>query len=441
MKLKKLVSAFMAVAITGSMLVGCGSTTTTTTQTEAAKTTEAAKETTDNGAGQLTGEPIKIGAMYALSGDKAAIGTNIMRGVDFAAAEINAAGGVNGRPIEIVRGDTQGDPKVARSVAERLITQDKVNAIMGCHQSTLSEIVAKVCEQYKIPMITAISTVDSISTDNLQYFFRLCPLNSVYVEDMLKYLKDSSEQTGKEVKTVSIFADNSNIGQEIIRCVGLYADKYDIQVVKEVQYSSGAADLTSEVLALKEANAAAVICESYIADAILFTKTLKEQNYQPPIVIGKANGFADPSYVPATGALANGITTVVEFNPDLKKGIETNKRFKAEYDVDMNGHSAEAYTVVWLFKTAFEIAGTTDGEAVKDVLDTIDIKDSFPNGPDIILPYDEIKFEDYEFDGAQHTNDNTKASVAVAQIQDGEFKTVWPFDFTDSKIQYPAPLS
>ena len=131
----------------------------------------------------------------------------------------------------------------------------------------------------------------------------------------------------------------------------------------------------------------------------------------------------------------------LQFNPDLKKGIETNKRFKAEYDVDMNGHSAEAYTVVWLFKTAFEIAGTTDGEAVKDVLDTIDIKDSFPNGPDIILPYDEIKFEDYEFDGAQHTNDNTKSSVAVAQIQDGEFKTVWPFDFTDSKIQYPAPLS
>ncbi|HBP24752.1 MAG TPA: ligand-binding protein, receptor family [Oribacterium sp.] len=445
MKLKRLVSAFMAAAIAGSMLAGCGSTTTTTTETQATQATEAAKKETeaasDNGAGELTGEPIKIGAMYALSGDKAAIGTNIMRGVDFAAEEINAAGGVNGRPIEIVRGDTQGDPKVARSVAERLITQDKVNAIMGCHQSTLSEIVAKVCEQYKIPMITAISTVDSISTDNLQYFFRLCPLNSVYVEDMLKYLKDSSEQTGKEVKTVSIFADNSNIGQEIIRCVGLYADKYDIQVVKEVQYSSGAADLTSEVLALKEANADAVICESYIADAILFTKTLKEQNYQPPIIIGKANGFADPSYIPATGNLANGITTVVEFNPDLKKGVETNKKFKAEYDVDMNGHSAEAYTVVWLFKTAFEMAGTTDGEAVKNVLDTIDIKDSFPNGPDIILPYDEIKFEDYEFDGAQHTNDNTKASVAVAQIQDGEFKTVWPFDFTDSKIQYPAPLS
>lgn len=446
---KRITAMLAAMAVSATLLVGCGSSSSSSTSSSAAASTEAAATTeaatteaaeASSDSTELTGDPIKIGAAYALSGDKAAIGTNIMRGIDFAVEEINAAGGVNGRPIEVVRGDTQGDPKVARSVAERLITQDKVDAIMGCHQSTLTEIVAKVCEQYKVPMITAISTVDSISADGLEYFFRLCPLNSVYVEDMLKYLVDSKEQTGQEVKTVSIFADNSNIGQEIIRCVNMYADTYGIEVVKEIQYSSGAADLTSEVLALKEANADAVICESYIADAILFTKTLKEQNYNPPIIIAKANGFADPSYIPATEGISNGITTLVEFNPDMKKGVETNERFKAEYDVDMNGHSAEAYTVVWLFKTAFEMAGTTDGEAVKDVLDTIDIQGSFPNGPEIILPYDEIKFEDYEFDGAQHTNDNTKSSVAVAQIQDGEYKTVWPFEFTDTKIQYPAPL-
>jgi branched-chain amino acid transport system substrate-binding protein len=73
-------------------------------------------------------------------------------------------------------------------------------------------------------------------------------------------------------------------------------------------------------------------------------------------------------------------------------------------------------------------------------LDKIDIKKSFPNGPDIILPYDEIKFEDYDIDGTSHLNDNTSSSVAVAQIQDGVYKTVWPFSYTDTKIAYPAPL-
>lgn len=430
MNLRKFTTVICGLAMIGS-LVGCGNPSTASASSSASS---ASSSTT------LSGDPIKIGAMYALSGDKAAIGTNIMRGVDFAVQEINDAGGVNGRPIEIVRGDTQGDPKVARSVAERLVTQDKVSAIMGCHQSTLTEIVAKVCEQYKIPMITAISTVDSISADGLKYFFRLCPLNSVYVEDMFKFLQDSKQQTGKDVKTVSIFADNSNIGQEIIRCAEIYAPKYNIEIKKEIQYSGGAADLTSEVLALKEANADAVVCESYIADAMLFTKTLKEQNYQPSIVIGKANGFADPSYIPATQGISNGICTVVEYNPDMNKGVELNKKFKAVYDVDMNGHSAEAYTVVWLLKTAFEQAGTTDGTKVKDVLDSIDIKKSFPNGPDIILPYDEIKFEDYDVDGTSHLNDNTSSSVAVAQIQDGVYKTVWPFSYTDTKIAYPAPL-
>ena len=134
--------------------------------------------------------PIKIGAMYALSGTNAAIGTNIMRGVDFAVEMINEQGGVNGRPIEIVRGDTQGDPKVGRSVAERLITQDGVHAILGCHQSTITQIVAQVCEQYQIPELTAISTVDNLSTFGFKYFFRMCPMNSIYVENQFMYLED-----------------------------------------------------------------------------------------------------------------------------------------------------------------------------------------------------------------------------------------------------------
>ncbi len=383
-------------------------------------------------------EPIKIGAMYALSGTNAAIGTNIMRGVDFAVEMINEQGGVNGRPVEIVRGDTQGDPKVGRSVAERLITQDGVHAILGCHQSTITQIVAQVCEQYQIPELTAISTVDNLSTFGFKYFFRMCPMNSLYVENQFMYLEDLAAQTGTPIKRIAIFADNSNIGQELIRCSRIYAEKYGMEIVAEIQYSSGATDLTSEVLALKAANPDAVLCESYINDAILFTKTLAEQGYKPPVVVAKANGFADPSYIPATEGISNGIASVVEWNPDLTKGQDINAKFKEKYGVDMNGHSAESFTAVWILKTAFEQAGTTDGPAVRDALASMDIQGSFPNGPQIILPYDRIKFGDMEVDGVQHTQNNLYASVAIAQIQDGEYKTVWPFEFSATEVQYPA---
>lgn len=387
---------------------------------------------------QAAGEPIRIGAIYALSGNNAAIGTNILRGIDFAAGDINAAGGVDGRPIEIIRGDTQGDPVVARAVAERLITEEKVHAIVGCHQSTLTEVVFEVCERYHIPMITAISTVDSISSHNYEYCFRLCPMNSLYMENMFMYLRDQAEKTGNEVKTIAVFADDSMIGQEAIRCAEFYAPQYGIEIVEEIKYPQGAADLSSEILTLKEAGADAVMAESYVSDAILLMKTMRELDYRPPILIAKANGFADPSFIPATEGISEGLTSVVEWNPDLTKGQDINRRFKEVFGVDMNGHSAEAYTAVWTFKTAFEQAGTDDGEAVKDVLASIDIRGAFPDGPEIILPYDRIKFEDHELNGVLHSNNNVYASVAIAQIQDGKYKTVWPFEYSTQEIEYPS---
>ena len=91
---------------------------------------------------------------------------NILRGIDFAVDEINKAGGVNGQMLEVVRGDHAGDAATGKSEAERLITQEGVNVIMGCHMSVVTEVVAQVCQQYGIPMITAISTLDRL-TDEL----------------------------------------------------------------------------------------------------------------------------------------------------------------------------------------------------------------------------------------------------------------------------------
>ena len=388
-------------------------------------------------------EPIRIGTIYAMSGGNAAIGENILRGIDFAVAEINAQGGVNGRMLEVVRGDHAGDPAQGRSEAERLINQEHVDVMMGCHMSTVTEVVAQVCTQYGIPMITAISTLDRLSDadhEEMDYFFRLCPLNSVYVEDMLKYLKDSEEQTGQEIKKIAIFTDRAAIGQELIRCVELFAEDYGMEVVGIVDYSSNATDLSAQVLALKQADPDAILCDSYIGDATLFVQTLKAQNYIPKMIVAKANGFTDPAFISNLGTAANGVASVVEFNHDLINGQEINDEFKEVYGVDMNGHSAESYTVVWLFKTAIENAGSTDGEAVRDALVDLDIQGEFPGGRKIVLPYDRIKFENYELAGVPHYRDNTSASVAIAQVQDGEWKTVWPFEFTDTKILYPAPL-
>ena len=428
-------SFLKASAVLGSAaaLTACGGSSASTST--AASTSAAASGST----AAASGDTIKIGTIYAMSGGNAAIGENILRGIDFAVDEINKAGGVNGQMLEVVRGDHAGDAATGKSEAERLITQEGVNVIMGCHMSVVTEVVAQVCQQYGIPMITAISTLDRLTDEDhkdYDYFFRLCPLNSVYVEDMLKYLQDSKEQTGNEIKKVAIFTDKAAIGQELIRCVNLFAPDYGLDVVAEVDYSSNATDLSSQVLALKQADPDAILCDSYIGDATLFVQTLKEQNYKPKMIVAKANGFTDPSFIPNLGASANGVASVVEFNPDLTNGVEINEDFKKVYNVNMNGHSAESYTVVWLFKTAIEKAGSTDGAAVRDALAELSIDGAFEGGRKIVLPYSKIEFApEYEIGGAKHYRDNTHASVAIAQVQDQEWKTVWPFEFASSKIQ------
>ena len=222
----------------------------------------------------------------------------------------------------------------------------------------------------------------------------------------------------------------------MIRCVNLFADEYGIEVVGEIDYSGGAADLSAQVLALKQLDPDAILCDSYVNDAILFVNTLKEQNYTPKMIVAKANGYTDPSFISTLGEAANGVASVVEFNNDLTNGKEINEEFKAVYNVDMNGHSAESYTVVWLFKAAIEAAGTTEGAAVRDALANLVVDGAFEGGRNIVLPYSMIDFADsYDLAGETHYRDNTYASVAIAQIQDGTWKTVWPFEFASSEIQ------
>ncbi len=449
MKTRWIISLICIMALTAMTFAGCGGKDDDGLEqgqeaaTEAETDAETPSSKTEDASSELSGDPIRLGTIYSMSGGNAAIGANILRGIDFAVAEINAKGGVLGRPLEVVRGDHAGDPETGRSEAERLINEEHVDLMMGCHMSVVTEVVAEVCEQYGVPMITAISTLDRLTDEehkDLDYFFRLCPLNSVYVEDMLKYMIDSKEQTGEDIKTIAIFTDKAAIGQELIRCVNLFKDEYGLELVAEVDYTSNATDLSTQVKELKEADPDAILCDSYIGDATLFIQTLKAENYSPKMIVAKANGFTDPSFITNLGSVSNGIASVVEFNPDLKNGIEINKEFNEEFGVDMNGHSAESYTVVWIFKTAVETAGSVDGEAVKDALTNLDIKGEFPGGRKIVLPYDRIKFENYDLADEPHYRDNTSASVAIAQIQDGEWKTVWPFDFTDTKIVYPAPL-
>ena len=385
--------------------------------------------------------PIRIGAVYPLSGNNAMVGTNILRGIDFAVEEINEAGGVNGRMLEVIKADTQGDAHIASTQASRLITDDNVEVLLGCHQSASTEALFDLCEQLKVPALTAISTVDALTEQKREYCFRLCPTNSMYTDAVFHYLQDQASQAGKNMETIAVIADQSMIGQEAIKGVEYYAPRYGMTIADEIAYPQGSADLTDEVEELKRTDADAVIAESYASDAILLVQTMEKKQYHPPVMVAKANGFTDPGFLPSLGSSAEGIASVVEWNSDMQKGQDVNARFRQIFGMDMNGHSAESYTAVWVLRSAFEAAGlgkqkdnvSVDEErkAIRDALENLDIRGNFPDGGQIILPYDRISFGNVIVNGRRHYHDNKGAALAIAQIQNGRYRTIWPFSRAD----------
>lgn len=387
-------------------------------------------------------DSIVIGAVYPMTGDLADSGKTMQQGIDMAVEEINEAGGIDGQEVEVIYGDSKGDSATSMTEAERLITQENVDVLIGCYQSGVTVTVAQIAEQYGVPLITANATSDALTANGYQYFFRLAPTNMMFVRDMVDFIKDASEKDSNVAgKSVAVFTDNSEVGQQTCEWAKYWAEENDIDYLGEILYTSGAADLSSEVLQLKSMNPDVVIADSYVSDAILFTKTLNEQGYNPNMIICKGNGFTEAAYLDGVGSLANGIVVATEFVVG-SKGQEVTDKYKEKYGEDMNGHSAEAYTTTWVlidaFKNIKEAGGEIGRDSVRDELAQIKIDKEFSNGQEIILPYDTISFDEDEFNGSPYLNQNLSATLTVTQIQDQQYTPIWPYDIAGADLVYPA---
>lgn len=243
---KQLVALTLSAAMAAGMLSGCGgygsgsggqkdaAEAAGTAAGAAATTAAAGSDGTAEPAKASTadGEPILIGALYPMTGALADSGQNMKDGIDLAVEEINAAGGISGRPIQIVYGDTQGANATGMTEMERLITQDKVMAVMGAYQSGVTEVVSQVAENYQVPMITANATSDSLTSHGYEYFFRLAPTNMMFIRDMEQYLLDLSAKDPADdidVKSVAVCADNTELGQQTATWAKYFAEENGLE--------------------------------------------------------------------------------------------------------------------------------------------------------------------------------------------------------------------
>lgn len=386
---------------------------------------------------------IKIGAVYPLTGNIASTGLDNKRGVDLAVDIINGKydldlplaktegiPNLGGAKLEIVYADTKGDPKNGMSEAERLVSQEKVVAMIGAYQSSVTKTASQATERMKIPYVCSDSSSPTLTERNFKYFFRVSPHDDIFAKDQFNFLKDLEKKTGKKINTVALLYENTEFGSNVGKSEEKYAKEFGYKVVASVTYAANATDVASEVGTIIKSKPDVVMHASYITDAILFTKTFKEMNFAPKGFLTMA-GYIEPGYLPAIKADGNYIIVRSTFALDLakKKPLvgEVNALFKKKYGMDMSENAARSFMAPFVLADAINRAKSTDPEAVVKALLETDIP-----GNQLIYPWKGIKFD-------PKSHQNIHAQGTLVQILKQQYVTVWPFDSAAENVVWPFP--
>lgn len=390
--------------------------------------------------GLRAAEAVKVGVMFPLTGNSAASGGEAKAAVEVAAEIINTghpelkgltvgttAGlpGLGGARIEPIFVDHRGDPSMAQSLALKLITGDKVAALFGAYQSSAAMTATAVAERYGVPFVVADSVAANITGRGFKHTFRVTPIASNFADSYMKFLLDQ-KKAGRRVEDVAIINENTDYGSSVGDAIAAEAKRVGLPVSIRVPYSANGADVSAQVLQLKQKDPSVALFVSYASDAILFMRTMKTLDYLPPMIIGDSAGFSDPAFLPAVGGIANGLVnrSVWSKGPDgsLSAGVNAIYQAKTGKEIgDVSGRSLQAFFVL---ADALNRAGSTDPARLQAALKATDMPRSA-----MIIGYDGVRFDD--------TGQNIKSATYLTQLQGKGYVTIWPEDAAVAKVQWP----
>ncbi len=390
-------------------------------------------------------QEVKIGVIYPLTGAAASSGAEMKDALELAADIVNngakgipglpfAAGGglpgLKGAKIRLVFADHQGNPQTGASEAERLISQEKVVAIVGCYFSNVTATASQVAERYHVPFVNPESSSASLTDRGFKWFFRTTPHDNLFVRNFFDFMKELQAKRGIKVGALASFNENTLWGSETTKLEATLAPAEGFQLVKQITYPAKSTQLSSEVESLKAAGPKVVLQSSYLGDALLSMKTYKELGFTPDMIIANDAGFSDTGFIKTLGKDADYVISrevwaldLANRNPLIK---QVNDLFRSRYSADFNGNSARTFTGLMVLADAINRAGSTDPEAIRKALAATDIP-----GSKLIMPWKGVKFDDQ--------GQNTLGSGILVQIVDGRYHTVWPFDLAAQDVIWPMP--
>ena len=308
--------------------------------------------------------PIKIGYFGDLSGPTFNFGRSAYNGVVMAADEINQAGGINGRKIDVVIEDDHGSPEEAALLTARLIDEDKVVALIAGGTSGISRAAAPKAQSSHIPLISPSST-DPAVTQTGDYIFRACFVDSFQGEVMASFAANSL----KAQKAAILFDFNSPYGRGLTDFFKLSFAKLGGQIVSEQSYAQGDEDFKGQLSQIRSAEPDVIYIPGYYGDVARIAKQARMIGPEQPLL--GADGWDAPELWQLGGDALNGAYISTHYSiddpsPPIQRFVES---YKQRYqNLLPDAHAALAYDATRLLFDAITRAGTTEAGKLRDAL-------------------------------------------------------------------------
>ncbi len=306
---------------------------------------------------------IKIGEFASMTGSEATFGQSSHKGTQLAIDDLNAAGGVLGKKLDLQMEDDQSQAGQPATVVRKLISSDGVVAVLGEVASSRSLEAAPICQENKIPMISPSSTNPKV-TETGDYIFRVCFIDPFQGTVMANFALNTLH-----LKNVAVLTDvksDYSLGLAKFFKEGFAASGG--KIIAEENYSGGDKDFNAQLTAIKAQNPEGIFVPGYYTEVGLICLQAKQLGITVPIFGG--DGWESSALVPIGGAALEGDYFSTHFSPqDTTPTVQSFVReFQAKYNETPDAMAALGYDSAMILAAAIKTAGTTDGAKVRDAL-------------------------------------------------------------------------
>jgi branched-chain amino acid transport system substrate-binding protein len=319
------------------------------------------------GAALAQPQPVRVGVIEPQTGPVAFDGTSVIRGARLAADEINRAGGVLGRPLELVIADGACRPADSVAAAERLITAEKVSVLMGAFCSGATQAVMPIADRNRVPLVTGVSSLPALTEAGNRWFFRNAETDAMIATAFARGLVEETK-----AKTVAFLAVNDDWGRGTVSSFRSVFDKLNVKTSLSEFFDHHASDFYTPLTRIRSARPDLVIVVAETQAAATLVKQARELRL--PSKIFGVGAWTTPTFLNLVGPAANGLLAGVAYtaNAPGERNAAFVRDYRAMHDEDPGKYSASGYTTMNIIAQAIQRAGSTDAAAVQAALEQTD---------------------------------------------------------------------